>query len=200
MQWCWIDCLLSAVADELTRAAGANRASGMSAPILTLGAFQLLDTPLLLSLLWFFLLVSTSSLWFLSPAVESSFLALTQQWPTSLRCVSPYLVPRLSILSCVGTRTKYGLEIPFLTDFWTYLSSLRAHCAMHSLFLHRHITVGEYDGSRSHLASSVGLWHVGRELWQCLLLGKLLPIFFRKRQKATSLTTQVRACPKSVKA
>lgn len=60
------------------------------------------------------------------------FSGTEQQWPTSLRCVCPYLATRLrSILSCLGTMTKYGLETPSLTESWTYLSSLRAHCAMH---------------------------------------------------------------------
>lgn len=54
------------------------------------------------------------------------FSALTQQWLSSPRCVCPYLAPRLrSILSLLGTRTKYGLEIPSPTKFWTSLSSLQ---------------------------------------------------------------------------
>lgn len=112
--------------------------------------------------------------------------------------VCPYLAPRRrSILPCLGTRIKYRLEIPSLTESWSYLPCLQliVQCTLSPPQTDH---CGGLWWQQKSAGSSVGLCRVGRELWQRLLLGTLLPIF-RKRQKATSLTMWVKACPKSVK-
>lgn len=182
--WCWISYLLSAVADEAAMCSRSQQSLGCVCTHPHPGSVQLLNIPLLLSLLWFLPLVSISSLWFLSAAVDSCSLALTQQWPASLRCVCPYLVPQTKkyfILSGPKDQIWTGDSFPhWILDLPLFSAE---QCTLPSS---TDRSLGEGDGSRSHLASSVGLWHVGRELWRRLLLGKLLPIFFRKRQKATA--------------
>lgn len=105
------------------------RDSIILAPILTLASFQLLNTPLLLSLLWFPLLgvhlisaVPLSSCRLLSSA--PAHLLGQSQWPTSLRCIYPYLAPQTRWY-LLGTGTQYGLGVPSPTKSWTSLSSLQ---------------------------------------------------------------------------